>query len=121
MFGKKGNTFRGISFFSLLPEFQEISIPFVLTYKCQGPHGSTSAIAQDRSERWRQIYKLLSIQCVSLLVGSVADALEHNCNPAGENQLTFVVVNCVFLLLASDSGFQRAQFSSRENTVDADC
>ena len=28
-FRKKGNTFRGISFFSLLPEFPEISVPFV--------------------------------------------------------------------------------------------
>ena len=41
-FRKKGNTFRGISFFSLLPEFPEISVPFVRTYKCQTPHGSTS-------------------------------------------------------------------------------
>ena len=28
-FRKKGNTFRGIPFFSLLPEFPEISVPFV--------------------------------------------------------------------------------------------
>ena len=68
---KKGNTFRSISFFSLLPEFQEISVPFVLTYNCQGPHGSTSENAQDRSGRWRQIYKRLSIQCESFLIGSV--------------------------------------------------
>ena len=33
-FQKKGNTFRDISFFSLLPEFH--------TYKCQAPHGNTS-------------------------------------------------------------------------------
>ena len=36
----------------------------------------------------------------------LADVLEPNCNPAGENQLTFVVVTYVFRLLASDSGFQ---------------
>ena len=41
-FSGKGNTFRGISFFSLLPEFQEISVPFLLTYKCQAPRGNTS-------------------------------------------------------------------------------
>ena len=38
-FRKKGNTFRGISFFSLLPEFPEISVPFV---QCQALHGNTS-------------------------------------------------------------------------------
>ena len=38
----KGNNFRGIFFFSLLPEFQEISVPFVHTYKCQAPRGNTS-------------------------------------------------------------------------------
>ena len=34
-FRKKGNTFRGIPFFSLLPEFPEISVPFVHTHQCQ--------------------------------------------------------------------------------------
>ena len=29
---KNGNTFRGISFFSLLPEFPKISVPFVHSY-----------------------------------------------------------------------------------------
>ena len=41
-FPKKGNTFRGISFFLLLPEIPKISVPFCLTYKCQTPHGNTS-------------------------------------------------------------------------------
>ena len=36
------NTFRGVSFLSLSTEFPEISVPFVRTYKCQTPHGSTS-------------------------------------------------------------------------------
>ena len=27
----------------------------------------------------------------------LADVLEHNCNPAGENELPFVVGTCVFL------------------------
>ena len=36
-FREKGNTFRGTvySFFSLLPEFPEISVPFVHNYQCQ--------------------------------------------------------------------------------------
>ena len=29
-----------------------------------------------------------------------ADVLGHNCNPAGENELSFVVGTCAFLLLA---------------------
>ena len=44
-FRKKGNTFRGISYFSLFPEFPEfpeMSVPFVHTYQCQAPHGSSS-------------------------------------------------------------------------------
>ena len=41
-FRKKGNTFRGIAIFSLLPEFPEISVPFVHTYQCQALYGHTS-------------------------------------------------------------------------------
>ena len=37
----------------------------------------------------------------------LADVLEHNCNPAGENELSFVVATGFFLFLC-DSGFQRA-------------
>ena len=44
--------------------------------------------------------KRLSLQCVSLLVGSVAEILEHYCNPVGEKELSFAVGTCVFLLLA---------------------
>ena len=34
-FRKKGNTFRGISFFPLLPEFPKISVPFVHSYSAR--------------------------------------------------------------------------------------
>ena len=34
-FRKKGNTFRGISFFSVLPEFSKISVPFVHSYSAR--------------------------------------------------------------------------------------
>ena len=34
-FRKKGDTFRGISFFSLLPECPKISVPFVHSYSAR--------------------------------------------------------------------------------------
>ena len=34
-FWKKGNTFGGISFFPLLPEFPKISVPFVHSYSAR--------------------------------------------------------------------------------------
>ena len=52
VFGKKVITFRGISFFSLFPEFSEISVPFVHTYRCQVPHDSTYEKECLRSETW---------------------------------------------------------------------
>ena len=70
-FRKKGNTFRGISFFSLQPEFPEISVPFVHTYKCQFlPVILPRKHAKDLKDGGR-FPKRLSLQCVSLLVGSV--------------------------------------------------
>ena len=40
IFRKKGNTFRGISFFSVSPDFLEISVPFCTQYQCHTPHGN---------------------------------------------------------------------------------
>ena len=34
-FSEKGNTFRGISFFSLLLEFPKVSVPFVHSYSAR--------------------------------------------------------------------------------------
>lgn len=80
IFRKKGNTFGGITFFPekvtplgvlpLLLEFPEISVPFFHTYNCQTSHGNTSENAKDMKDGSR-IPKRLSLQCVSLLVGSV--------------------------------------------------
>ena len=98
-FQKKGNTFQGISFFLLLPEFPKISVPFV--------HSNSARLftvillrknAKDLKDGGR-FPKRLSLQCVSLSVVLV-DVLEHICNPAAENELSFVVGTCVFLLLA---------------------
>ena len=70
-FLKNGNTFRGISFFSLLPEFPKISVPFVHSYSARLfavilPRKN----AKDLKDVGR-FPKLLSLQCEYLLVGSV--------------------------------------------------
>ena len=75
-FRKKGNTFRGISFFSLLPESPKISVPFVHSYSARLftvilPRKN----AKDLKDGGR-FPKRLSLQCVSLLAGSVGKRLE---------------------------------------------
>ena len=75
-FRKKGNTFRGISFFSLLPESSKISVPFVHSYSARLftvilPRKN----AQDLKDGGR-FPKRLSLQCVSLLASSVGGRLE---------------------------------------------
>ena len=85
----------------------EISVPFAHSYSARLftvilPRKN----AKDLKDGGR-FSKRLSLQFVSLLVGSVADILEENCNPAGENELFFVVCTCVFFCFR-DSGFQRA-------------
>ena len=70
-FRKKGNTFRGISFFSLLPECPKISVPFVHSYSARLftvtlPRKN----AKDLKDGGR-FPNRLSLQCESLLVGSV--------------------------------------------------
>ena len=97
IFGKKGNTFWGISFFSLLPEFPEISVQFVPTYKCQSPRGNASEKECKDLKDGGRFPKRLSLQCVSLLVGSVGGRFRTQLQPAGENELRFVVGTCVFL------------------------
>ena len=70
-FLKKGNTFQGISFFPLLPEFPKFSEPFVHSYSAR----LFTVIllrknAKDMKDGGR-FPKRFSLQCVSLLVGSV--------------------------------------------------
>ena len=80
-FRKTGNTFRGISFFSLLPEFPKISVPFVHSYSARLftvilPRKN----AQDLKDgSW--FPKRLSLQCVSLLVGSVGGSFRTQLQP----------------------------------------
>ena len=97
-FRKKGNTFRGISFFPLLPKFPKISVPFVPSYSARLftvilPRKN----AKDLKDGGR-FPKCLSLQCVSFLVGGVGK--EHNCSPAGENEVSCLVGTCDFLFLA---------------------
>ena len=70
-FRKKGDTFRGISFFSLLPEFPKISVPFVHSYSARL---FTVILPRKNAKGLKyggRFPKRLSLQCVSLLVGSV--------------------------------------------------
>ena len=57
IFSEKGYTFRGITFFSLLPELPETDVLFVYTYQCQALYGNTSEKECQRPERWRKISK----------------------------------------------------------------
>ena len=98
-FRKKVITFRGISFFSLLPEFPKISVPFLHSLQCQALHRQ-----QYFRERMLKIWKMAAdfqnvyrynvCLCSSVVL---ADVLQHNCNPV-----------VVFFFYLHDSGFQRA-------------
>ena len=76
-FRKKGNTFRGISSFSLWPEFPEISVPFVHSYSARLFTVIPRKNVKDLKDGGR-FPKRLSLQFVSLLVGSVGGLLEQN-------------------------------------------
>ena len=68
---KKGNTFRGISFFSLLPEFPKISVPFVHSYSARL---FTVILPRKNAKGLKdggRFPKRLSLQCESLPVGGV--------------------------------------------------
>ena len=60
-FRKKGNTFRGIPFFSLLPEFSEISVPFVQITSAR----LFTVILPRKNADGGRFPKRLSMQCVS--------------------------------------------------------
>ena len=96
-FRKKGNTFRGISFFPLLPELLKISVPFVHSYSARLFTvillRKNAKDLKDGSD-FQNAYRYNACLCSSLVL---ADVLEHTCNPAGENELRFVVGSCVFL------------------------
>ena len=90
-FRKKGNTFRGISFFPLLPEFPKISVPFGHSYSARLFTvillRKNAKDLKDGSD-FQNVYRYNVCLCSSLVL---ADVLEHKCNPAGESELRFVV------------------------------
>ena len=101
-FSGKGNTFRGISFFSLLPKFPKISVPFVHSYSARLftlilPRKNAKDLKLKTVADFQNAYRYNACLCSSVVL---ADVLKHNCNPAGKNELSFVVDTCVFLLLA---------------------
>ena len=117
-FWKKGNTFRGISFFPLLPEFPKIFVPFVHSYSAR----LFTVIllrknAKDLKDGGR-FPKRLSLHCVSLLVGSVGGRFRTQLQPCRWKRITFCGrYRCVFL---SHSSVLRLSYIAGKN-VDADC
>ena len=102
-FRKKGNTFRGISFFSLLPEFPKISVPFVHSYRilqCQALHGNTSRKNAIDLKDGGRFPKRLSLQCDSLLVGSVGGRFRTQQQPCRWKRIAFCGRYFCFSLLA---------------------
>ena len=80
-FSEKGNTFRDISFFPLLPEFPEISVPFVHSYSTRL---FTVILLRKNSKDLKgggRFPKRLSLLSVSLLVGSVGGRLRTHMQP----------------------------------------
>ena len=117
-FRKKGNTFRGISFFPLLPEFQKISVTFVHSYSAR----LFTVIllrknAKDLKDGGR-FPKRLSLQCLSLLVGSVGGRFRTQQQPCRWERITFCGRYLCFCFT-----FQRASAwaTSWEKNVDPDC
>ena len=89
VFRKKGNTFRGISFFSLLPKFPKISVPFVHSYSARLftvilPRKN----AKDLKDCGR-FPKRLSLQRESLLVRSVGGRFRTQQQPCRWKRITF--------------------------------
>ena len=99
-FRKKGNTFRGISFFSLWPEFPKIYVPFVHSYSARlftviFPRKN----AKDLKDGGR-FPKRLSLQCESLLVGSVGGRFRTQQQPCRWKRIAFCGRYFCFSLLA---------------------
>ena len=89
--------------------------------------GSSWWYLQERMLKiWKMVVDFQSVYCYSVCLCALvvlADVLEHNWNPAGEKQLSFVVCTCVFFYL-NDSGFQCTSTwatSWEKNNVDAYC
>ena len=103
-FRKKGNTFRGISFFPLLAEFPRISAPFVHSYSSRlFTVILTRKNAKDLKDGGR-FPKRLWLQCVYLLVVSVGGRYRTQLQPCRSKRITFCgrylrfSFTCIFFL-----------------------
>ena len=85
-FRKKGKTFRGISFFPLLPEFPKIFVPFVHSYRLFTVF-LLRKNAKDLKDGGR-FPKRLWLQCVSLLVDSVGGRFRTQLQPCRWKRIT---------------------------------
>ena len=105
---------RGIPFFSLLPEFPDIYVPFVHTYLCQASHSNTSE-KEDLKDGSR-FPKSVSIQYVSLLIGGVGGRFRTQLQPCRWKRITFCA-RCLCFFYLHDSGFQCASELHRGKTL----
>ena len=115
-FRRKGNTFRGISFFSLLPEFPKSSVPFV--HSCSA-RLSTVILPRKNAKDLKdggRFPKRLSLQCVSLLVVSVGGLFSTQMQPVKTNYVLWSVLVFFFHIPACF----RLSYIVGKN-VDADC
>ena len=95
-FRKKGNTFRAISFFSLLPDFPKISVTFVHSYSTRL---FTVILPRENAKDLKdggRFPKRLSLQGESLLVGSVGGRFRTQQHPCRWKRITFLWSVLVF-------------------------
>ena len=122
-FRKKGNTFRGISFFPLLPEFPRISVPFVHSYSSRlFTVILTRKNAKDLKDGGR-FPKRLWLQCVYLLVGSVGGRFRTQLQPCRWKRITFCgrylcfSFTCIFFSLTRYSAIHLKFFSTIQQHI----
>ena len=90
MFSEKRSYLSRYSFFSLFPEFPEISVPFVHNYQCQAISERTAmpmtADLSDESLLFQTVRDVTVVLFSRLLS---TDFLQHNCSTQGEKDLSF--------------------------------
>ena len=94
MFSEKSNHY---SFLSLLPEFPEISVPFVHNYQCQAISEKTVMPKTADSSDESLLFQTVRDVTVVLFSRPLLTAfLQHNCNTQGEKDLSFGRRNLCF-------------------------
>ena len=121
-FRRKRNTFRGISFFSLLPEFPKSSVPFVHSYSARL---FTELLPRKNAKDLKggaTFPKRLSLQCEFLLVGSVGGRFRTQLQPCRWKRITFCgwYLCFSFTCMIRDSSVLPPELHRGKN-VDAGC